>query len=809
MMQAILLDIRYALRQLFKSPKFTALTLAVLVGGLSVALFTFSFLYTTVYKPLPLPEGESVRAVTVYNNGKFRLLTAHDFAYLKKATTDFAEFGLYDQQDIRLSIEDSGKSYSGALVQAGFFEFSRIKPMLGRTFTSEDNQLGAPAVAIISAEIWQQDFQQNPAIIGSVIKLDGVDTQVVGVMPKGYRFPNTARVWLPLSNQIFTVAADKSAPFRVYARVKPGVDDAQLEQQLTQTLMVLHKENVARYDLPEVQKQVKLETLQMAQTGGDGTLVFVFLNIVSWLILLLACINVGNLLLARIIEKQKETAIRAALGAKSARLVSQLMWEGVLICLLGGVLSLCLVGGALEYVDRLLHAWIPLGGSFWWRYGMDLPTVLMALAYTLVTIFLATFLPAWRSARQDVNMTLRDGTRGAQGKKVGKLSRMLVTTQVFIVATLMLIGSIAAFIAHQFLNLSLGDNYDNVMGVRFTLEDSKYTTDQERVNALLDLLNNVENSPSVQGVVMNSWLGQRRIELINDGLTSSEQLKKADVVSHIGRSSVVGITLLEGREFNAQDTLMSRKVVLVSESLAKRYWPNQSPLEKQLKVNLADNLETVTVVGVVSNRMNPTSMFGRLDSEDEVYVSGRQYVQPSQVFLYRVARIDERSDEIFYQAIYRSQVLLDLEQAVAPASRNRNKMRESMQLLANITFSTSFFALLLALVGIYGLTANAVAQRTHEIGIRRAVGAKDSSITWMFLRQGAKQLLTGLGLALCIFALLAAGFHQLTEALFPVYAYFVMGFTVTVGLSVVVMLAVYFPTKRAILLEPSEALRYE
>lgn len=803
------LDIKYAIRQLFKSPRFTAMTLFVLIGGLSISLFTFSFLYSTVYKPLALPNGGTIKAVTLLRNGQFDMLTANDFTQMKGELTTIDEFGVYQEATIRVSIEDSGKSYSGARVREGFFKFAGVDPVLGRTLNAEDTVVGANAVAMISEEIWQSDYRGASDIIGATIILDGIVTEIVGVMPKGYRFPNTAKLWTPLADDVLKHESFNSTWHRSYARVKKGFSVEEAEREMTQVLRQIHQENVKLYQEEPADLQVKLMTFQMAQTGGDGAIVFTFLNAVALMILLLACINVGNLLLARTLDKQKETAIRSALGASSARLVSQLMWEGILIATLGGFLSVLLVAAALDYTDMALQSWIPSGGSFWWRYSMDGATLGMAVVFTLITILLSSFLPAWRSANQDINTTLRDGTRGAQSKKAGRLSRLLVTTQVFIVAILMLIGSISAFIAHSFINIELGDDYSSVMSARFQIPIDKYESEKQQLNLTKELIQQVKQHPNVVDVVTNNWMGTRKFYLENVEYLRDAEIPTADVVQTIGPLATIGIKLTVGRDFNPSDTQDTRKVALISESMAKRFWPNESALEKSFTLEVGDEKFKMFVIGVVSNRMNPSTMFGKIDAADEIYISGQQIVGSYQVFYYRIIPSTENADEIFYRAMFNTDRSIELTYEVQPAEQNRNKMRESMVLLSNVTFFTGFFALLLALVGIYGLTANAVAQRTHEVGIRRAIGATDISITLMFLRQGGKQLVIGLGLALLCFALMAMGFHQFTEQLFPVMSYYVLAVTVAVGLSVIVMVAIFIPTKRAIKMEPSVALRYE
>lgn len=806
---SVWLDIKYALRLLFSAPKFTAMTLCVLVGGLSISLFTFSFLYSTIYKPLPIPEGDTAKAVAVFEDGKYRYIRSFEYQAIKDNISSFAEFGVYDNADIRINVKESGKSYYGSYVRAGFFEFSRIQPILGRVINAEDTRAGAPSVAVISYDVWQNEFNGNVDILKESVRIDGELADIVGVMPKDYRFPNASKIWLPIPDTVLMESPKYSAYLYGFGRLKDDVEIKQAEQELTQLINQVYQENVSLFDLPKIQKNVKLLTFQMAQTGNDGGIAFAGLMTISMLILLLACINVGNLLLARSIERQKETAIRAALGASTTRLVSQLLWEGVIIASVGGLLSVLLVGAALDYTEVAIHSWLPDGGSFWWHYGMDSATLLMAVVFTLVTIMLSAFLPAWRSAHQDINITLRDGTRGAQSKKAGKVSRILVTTQVFLVALLMLIGSITAFIAHKLINLDMGDDYTNVMTARFTIPENKYPDQQQQLGLLNSLISELKQQPNLVDVISHNWIGASKVMLEGHEYLTEEDKLNIDVVAIIGDSGTVGIDLVAGRQFTHLDKVGNRKTAIISQSMAKRYWPGESVLEKSFIVNVDGVDEQVFIVGVVSNRMNASAMFGSLDSADEIYLSGLQFVDPFQVLLYKTQPNTQQAEEIFYQAMFATDRNIELLYAVQPASENRNKMRESMGLMSNITFGTGFFALLLAMVGIYGLTANSVAQRTHEVGIRRAVGASDANILTMFLTQGAKQLFIGLGLALSIFTVIAFGFHKLTEGIFPIYIYFTQALTVVVGLSLVVMFAIYMPSKKSVTMEPSMALRYE
>jgi predicted permease len=805
----MILDIKYAFRLLFKDPKFTAMSLGVLIGGLSISLFTFSFLYTMVYKPLPIPEAETAKAIGIVFDGQYNLISAYEYDKVKDIVTSFAELGVYENQNIRLSVKQSGKNISGSYVQDGFFEFSRVKPILGRTIQAQDTKIGANPVVVISHETWQHELNGDKNVLNQPMILNGQLTSIIGVMPKGYHFPNTSRVWLPLSDNTFNVNPKQSSFLNLYGRMQPNITLEAAEAELGQAVNQIYQQNVKRYNFPETTKSAKIVSFQIGHTFNQGTMIFAFLNGLSWIIFLLACINIGNLLLARTLERQKETAIRAALGASTSRLVSQLMWEGIIISCLGGVLSILLVGAALDYVEMASHGWLPHGGAYWWHWGMDLPTLLVALAFTGVTILLSSFLPAWRSARQDINSTLRDGTRGAQSKKAGRISRFLVTMQIFLVATLMLVGATTAFFTQTFIHLDMGDDYQNVMRARMTIPEKKYPEIDQQLALFQKLKANIEQNPQVQSVVANELQGSATVTISGLDYASEESKPKIDTITVIGSMATVGVRLVAGRDFTHIDKAGNRKTALISQSMAKRYWPGESPLEKSFHLKIDDKDEKVVIVGVVTDRLNPRTLFAQLDSDDEIYLSGLQFFNKEQIVYYRISANTKNAAEIFYQALFAIDHTIKVNDLVQPADRNRNATRDVMNVMSDVTFVSGFFALLLAMVGIYGLTSNSVSQRTHEIGIRRAVGASDRQIIAMFIKQVARQLIIGLGLGLILFVFMATGFHNFTERLIPVHNYFILASFVVVGLTLVVTFAIYVPTKRAVNMEPSEALRYE
>ena len=805
---SILMDIRYALRLLFKAPRFTALTLLVLIGGLSISLFTFSFLYSVIYKPLPLPEGETVLTGSLVVDGNTQMMLGYEMAQVRETLDSFDELGVYSESSMRLTVADVSKNLPATYVEAQIFRFSRTMPLMGRPLQAADSVDGAPPVVVISHHTWQHELNGDPQVIGRWLELNGQRTTIVGVMPEGYHFPINSRLWLPLPASVRSPVSSEPIYIGSYFRLKPGVSLSAGQTELSTALYAVYRQRIQQ----ESELSAVLETFPEAQLDGAGHLVFGFLNIIAFFILLLACINVGNLLLARAVERQQETAIRAALGAPSRRLIAQLMWEGGLITALGGLLSILLVTAALDYTHVALRSYLPTGIPFWWRWGMDGRTLLVALGFIGVTLFLACFLPAWRATRQDINAVLRDGTRGAQGKKAGRLSRLLVVIQVFLISTLMLVGSMTAFLLQHFINMDLGldygSDYQLVIRGSVDLPPDRYKTDEQSRVFFQTLVDRLEQQPGIADASMLTYFGMVNVAIDGEIYAREQDKPQIETMALIGDPEFYGPFLREGRHLDQRDVIGSQLAVVVSKSMANRYWPGESALGRRIQLTLDYQPQWFTVVGVVSDRVNGRSMFSKKAVDDEIYISGLQFTGRSQRLYFKFMGDPIQAEDRFYEVFFAMDRHLD-PGLLRPAAKDINMVREMMQYVSNLTFGAGGFALLLALTGIYGLTANAVTQRTHEMGLRRAVGATDRQIVSLFLRQGSRQLLLGLALGVGAFALIFYVLYGLTDGMLAWHLFVLLAVVVSAGLSLVMLGAIYLPTRRSVALEPSTALRYE
>ncbi|WP_171037247.1 ABC transporter permease [Pseudoalteromonas phenolica] len=803
------LDIKYALRQLLQSPKFSALTLLVLIGGLFVSLYSFSFLNSVLYKDLPLPEGDTILHISSQSQEDADLdpMPAWETANLIESQTSFAQIGRYVSTFGHILFEQTSKRLSLEKVDSNFFEFAKVQPLMGRTLQAEDYQAGAEPVVVLSYVIWQSTFNGQQDIVGQIINLNNQLTTVIGVMPEGFAFPVAGRAWQPLSLQYRQPQMSNDEWLSAYGRLNKGTSVEQAETELSSLLKGFYAQKQQALGRDYEPRTVAITSFPSAQVNGAGGIVFTFINGVALCILLLACINVGNLLLARALEKNKETAIRAALGAPTKRLISQLMWEGSILTILGSVLAVLLAGAALSYTEIVLQSHMADNLAFWWHWGMDTDTLFAALVFAIVTLFFACFLPACKAATQDMNATLRDGTRGAQGKKAGRLSKVLLTAQIFLISTLMLIGGLSAFLSQTIINMDMGVDFKNSLDVNLTLDENRYTSAEQKLTYYQLLKAELEQQDSISDVSLSAYLGKKPVYPEGQIIERDQDKPQVDVIELIGNTQSYGPYLLEGRHLEEQDHRNAMRTAVISDSMAKRYWPNASPIGEQIDVELKSGKETHTIVGVVTNRMNVSSLFAALDKEDEIYTSALQgEVGPLRVTLKHFGDSQQAQTD-FYHVFYR------LDHASDPGYfRSKEDDFGMLHKMAKtaffITFGCAFFALFLALTGIYGLSAGTVYQRYNEIGIRRAVGATDRAIVSLFVKQGSKLLVLGSGLALLFFVLIAYLFHNFTEQLVPAYIYPMLACVVTVLVASAVLLAIYFPTRNAVVLEPSQVLRY-
>jgi predicted permease len=801
----LLMDLRYTLRLLRKSPGFTLLTMLVLTGGLTVSLFTFSFFFTMFYKPLPLKDGSSIYRIS-------ERIPLYEYAEARKNLHSFSEFGVWRDEQVRFSAAEDSQTLFGTFTEWNLFRIARTAPLLGRTLQAQDSDAGAAPVAVISYKFWQNRFAGDKSAVGKVIRINNQDMEIVGVMPKGFGFPVSTEIWLPFTHEQLNPTVTELTFANFHGRLAPGVSPEKASKELDSLVRSSFTARAKQLgDTTELRPDAfRLDTYPVTQLGGGVivNLAMYGINIASTLILLLAGINVGNLLLARAVSRSKESAIRIALGAEERRLIGQLMWEGGIIVVIGTIVAVAIVGVMLGSTTLFLQSAFGRQGAppFWWTWGLDKETLLAALGFMSLTLFTVCYLPARKSARADVIMELRDGTRGAQGRRAGKMMRTLVTLQIMFVSLIMAFGFLIFSLVRKGETIEPGYNLRNLMGADVTFPEDG-TKNAQRAEILTQLLQGLQNSGQIDEAFVWTPLGNDRA--VVEGLDAQSNLPPVSVQQLLTLPEFQTLGLVEGRYFDDHERVAADKpdyrTAIVSQSFVRKRWKaGESAIGKRVQLNVEGKPLWYTVVGVT--RDITQSFTEAPELTDEVYLSGFQTNNAETRVYFRYRNNANMAEETFYQSVLR----------YAPKAKNGgvkniaealDMTKRVMTLGQRVLLICGIFALLLSLCGVYGITSNAIVEKTHEVGIRRALGATDREIIQLFLRQSMWQVLIGLGIGLGFAAVLGWMANSFFGFSFGFYVEAFGIVILTVG--TIVAVAVVVPSRRVALVEPAVALRTE
>lgn len=803
------MDVKYALRLLRKTPFFSALTILVLAGGLATSLYTYGLLNTALYNALPIVDGARVVCIEGRSGSiETQTMDAYELAQIIPRVTQLEGMSIYNDTDVELADRELSQMVPATYGPTDMLTFTGIKPELGRGFLPDDSIEGAESVVVISHAMWQSAFAGAQDVIGHVVHINRKPVRIVGVMPEGFGFPVWSQLWLPIpQNQAHPASETTSGAVSVYARLRPGASIASATAELG-TILADQRRSHPRVDGKSYDYDALiLETFPMSLAGGDsGRVVYTVLNLVAVFIMLLSCVNVGNMLLARTQMRLKEIAVRVAIGAPRRRLLWQMMVESLLICVAGGVLALLLVAWWLKSTDRFLHAWMGRL-PFWAHWGVDGTAVLMTLGAVLFAVFVVSIVPTWRVLGIPCTALLRDGTRGARGRLSGRVSRVLVTLQVVLIAVVLILGGVMTFVAYRTGHIDPGIDGQRLLAMDLTAPPSEDTASKQ-AQYHDRLLSEVRADQNVAGAMLWTTTGSRRFAVDGQTFPLAENYPEATIRTTSDAPVNVGARLLDGRYFDTRDGADGSRSVLVSKTLADRYWPGVSPVGRSIQLLDADGKvrEQRVVVGVLGDVLDD----GQMTQPDAravtaIYLPFDQAPQASARFLVRY-RSDESSARASllgaaWQANAAPGVMVDRYTAM------HDRMVAISRNLAQLFVYSGLFTLLLALTGIYGLCSQDVFGRTQEVGLRRAIGASDSSIRRLFLGQSGRRLAVGLALAM---AVSGVGLSLLSRL-----AGLGVGVPVAIGVSVIVLIsllvgmATFLSCQQILRGEPAEGLRYE
>jgi len=808
-------DIRYAFRMLLKRPGFTVIVVLTLALGIGANTTIFSAIDAVLLNPLPYKDPE--RLMVAWETNKQlgpemwdrNEAAMGNFLDWRSRNQIFDQLGALFDTSMNLTGVGEPQRIQSCVVTTNFFQVLGVQPMLGRSFLPEAETPGRPFTVIISHDLWQRQFGSDPNVINKSLTLNAHQVAVIGVMPPGFelQFPITRHVdmWVPMvidvadpdyhdrgNNFLYTVGRLKQGVSQEQAQTEMSLIAGQLQQQYPET---------------NAEKGVRVVPLHKQLVGNVESYLYMLFAAVGFL-LLIACANVAGLLLARVTARHREVAIRIAVGASRWRLIRQLLTESVILSALSGLLGLLIAYGGVKLLVSLTPSEVPRLHEI----GLHVPVFLWTLAISVLTGVLFGLAPAVQASRPDLNTALKESSGRNPGSLQGSGLRNLLVVSEVAVALLLLVG--AGLMTKSFLRLQQVDpGFDaaNVVTMNIALPTSKYR--QQQVLTFYDqLFERVKNLPGVKSVA-----GINPLPLSNSNVSSRFIVEGAPFVALADRPfagvrvvtpdyfQTMSIPQLKGRSFTEQDREKTPNVIIVNEALASRYWPNQDPIGKRLGFFEEDpgKHEWREIVGVVGNVKSKAL---EIEVMPEAYFPYRQVPGNFMNLVVRTA-----SDPVSMVPAIRNQVLsVDKDQPVSDIMTMEQRLVKSVaakRFVMSLLGAFSILALGLAAVGIYGVMAYLVTQRTQEIGVRMALGAQKRDVLRLVVGKGMVLAFVGTAIGLVGSLALTRLMRSLLFEVTPTdWLTFVI---VSVVLLAVALLACYIPARRATKVDPLVALRYE
>jgi len=809
-MGALLQDVRFAARMLLKNPGYSALAAVVLALGIGANTAIFSVADAFLNKPgnIPVAEGRVMVMERFLDSSDWNSVAPANFYDWKAQSKSIESWGLAMWYTANLSSDGATpEQVQGFLADDGLFTTLAARPLIGRTFLPEEMTGGRDQVVILSYGLWQRRFGGHESVLDREVKVEGRPHTVIGVMPKEFDFPSSAELWMPLVMEPEWRESRSRYGLHVVAKLKPGVTVEELRSEMETISQRL------REAYPDTNRNSGVRIMAVRDyLNGELTRQYtqLLLGAVGF-VLLIACANVANLQLARSSSRRKEIAVRVSLGAKRSRVVRQLLTESVLVSLAGLGLGLLLALWSIELILRGMPHDVARYVAGWYQIQLDARAVGYAFAVALAAGIVAGLVPALQISRTDVNEVLKEGSRGTtSGRTPHRLRNALVVAEVA-AAIVLLVG--AGLMVRGVGSLAEDNRAyqpESLLTFWVNLPDQPYKEMAKRV-AFYDAV--LERLPTIPGVrsaglarnVPYSNSSSRTAFSVEGRPAEAGEHRWADfqIVSE-SHFKTLPIRLLDGRYVNESDAADTQPVVVVSQRMANRFWPGRSAVGQRIKLGTEQSeAPWLTVVGVVQD---VKSDFFSRDNNPAVYRPYRQAARQVMQFALRV----EGDPYSHTQSIRTLVASVDADMPIYEVKTHARVIHESvigLKYVASILSVTGVIALVLSCAGIYGVMAYSVSERTHEIGVRMALGARAGDVLRMMLGRGL--LLTGIGMAIGI-PLSVALARAISGLIFGVGATDFVAFgAVVAALAAVAMLACWIPARRAARVDPMVALRYE
>ncbi|MCH9649607.1 MAG: ABC transporter permease [Deltaproteobacteria bacterium] len=806
-MQDLLASLRFSIRLLRRNGLTTTLAVLALALGIGLTAAMYSVIYALVIKDLPFEGGDRL-----YYLGRSHLalgiesmeVTQHDFADWQRQQTAFEDIAGFSFTSVNLVVDERPVLFPTSEITPNFLRLLRVQPVLGRDFEEADAEPGAPDVLLLSYDLWQSLYRGQESAIGSNIEVGGSPMTIIGVMPERFEFPKQQSLWLPLRLRPQGLPRSQARAFNVIGRLAPSHSADQAREELSGIAARLAQQ------YPETNKGVDSLVQPYKEKFVDKTtrsLLWVMLGAVS-LVLLIACVNVANLLLARASARSKELAIRSALGSSRERVIFQLLADSLLIAAIGGALGLGVLQGCIGWLNRLIATLQP---PFWFHLQIDAGILTFVVAIALASALVAGLLPALQATRPNLNEILNDSAQGGSSLRLGVLSRSLLVFEIALATALLLCAGLTI---RTLVNLQdFTFKFDSEKIYTADIWPSGETIPNDELGVFYRrLLENLEARQEVERASLGTslptnWAPVAPYAVDGEIFPTLNAMPRANFFRVTpGYLESFRIVPQEGRLFDVRDSPESRSVALVNLSFAAREWPGQSPIGRIVRFGSEDKDHWRTVVGVV-----PDQPINDLDHHIDrdldlsgIYVPFAQSPQRGMTVVLSTksgARNLEQlvRDELAPLTPYDAPYNLRTMQDILDLNTFQNR-------ILSIIFSAfAIAAALLTAIGLYGVMAFAVGQRTQEIGIRMAYGARRRQVLGLVLRQGLRQTLLGLSLGWILAYTLA---RLMSVVLYQVSPFDLASYTTTtLLLGLIALLACLIPARRAATLDPVQALR--